>query len=106
MQGQVYHEQCNCPEHDTNKWLSDMKCPDSFGQIERDLANFPVIDISRLRNEGFSRLDKTALCHYSLLKGKVCTFSPSEVLFLSWTEIFLSILPDHIACKESQLSFN
>ena len=48
-----------------------MKCPSSFGQIERDMANFPVIDLKRLRKEGFNRLDQTALCHYSLVKGKV-----------------------------------
>jgi len=94
VKGQVYHEQCNCPEHDTNKWLSDMKCPNSFGQIERDLANFPIIDIKQLRNEGFSRLDQTALCHYSLLKGKLYRRCPGSITdFKMFVDAFmLSVL--------------
>ena len=58
-----------------------MKCPTSFGQIEQDMAKFPVIDLKRLRNEGFGRLGQTAVCHYSLVKGKVCFVK----LFASFT---------------------
>ena len=74
-----------------------MKCPASFSQINRDLEKFPVIDLERLRKEGFKQLDITALCHYSVVKGKVEYLTIVALLILVIAEEWCSgVLVKHV----------
>ena len=48
-----------------------MKCAATHGQIQRDLSKLPVIDLNRLRTEGYERFNGRDVCHYSVINGKV-----------------------------------
>lgn len=47
----IYAEDCDCPEDDTETWLSNWKCPNNSNQIQQDLSNFKDINWSLLRNK-------------------------------------------------------
>jgi hypothetical protein len=70
--GGIYHEGCDCPESDSEKWEDAMQCPNNYTQIERDLEKFNKIDLKRLAKEGVERFGvHNALCHYSIIDNKV-----------------------------------
>ena len=71
--GPAYQETCNCPEPNDSIWAKTMKCPAEYRQIERDLAQFPTVNLKRLRKEAVERFGtgNHALCHYSIIDGKV-----------------------------------
>ncbi|XP_065065334.1 protein O-glucosyltransferase 2-like [Rhopilema esculentum] len=94
LKAAIYHEQCNCPETNIEKWLEDMKCPKSFPEIERGFANFKSINLKRLRMEGFKRYDSGAVCHYSLIDGRLYRKCPGSITdFKMFVDAFmLSVL--------------
>ena len=72
-QGMVYHEQCNCPQHNTLKWMTDMRCPTTmFPQILKDLEPFPTIDLAKMKENSIREFGKhNAICHYSIIRNEV-----------------------------------
>ncbi|PFH32934.1 protein disulfide-isomerase domain-containing protein [Besnoitia besnoiti] len=49
--GPVLAPTCACPAA-ASAWKEALQCPETFTQLERDFAKFPVIDLERLRKEG------------------------------------------------------
>ncbi|XP_066912321.1 protein O-glucosyltransferase 2-like [Clytia hemisphaerica] len=72
LKGLLYHERCDCPENDEQRWLSEMKCPQSYAQISRDLSPFPQIDLTKMKEDAIREFGTHhALCHYSVVHNKV-----------------------------------
>ncbi|XP_064827723.1 protein O-glucosyltransferase 3-like [Oncorhynchus masou masou] len=72
LQGPVYHEYCDCPEHDVPTWQSIMQCPAEEPQIQRDFNAFPSIDLQRLLQEVPQRFSKRGgLIHYAVINNQV-----------------------------------
>ncbi|KAF3842938.1 hypothetical protein F7725_001787 [Dissostichus mawsoni] len=72
LKGQVYHEGCDCPQTSGSVWEADMQCPQSFPQIERDLALYAVVDPDRNADEIPKRFgQRQSLCHYTIKDNKV-----------------------------------
>ncbi|RXM29401.1 KDEL motif-containing protein 1 [Acipenser ruthenus] len=70
--GPVYHENCECPEDDSAKWLEHMHCPQSIPQILRDLAFFQTIDPDKIVKEITKRFgQRQSLCHYTIKDNQV-----------------------------------
>ena len=70
--GLLYHERCDCPESDHTRWVSEMKCPQSYTQISRDLEPFPQIDLTKMKEDAIREFGTHhALCHYSVVDNKV-----------------------------------
>ncbi|KXJ06224.1 KDEL motif-containing protein 2 [Exaiptasia diaphana] len=67
----VYHEGCYCPQEEPVHWETALNCPMNYTQINRDLYNFPKINLKRLAKEGVDRFGiHNALCHYSVVNNK------------------------------------
>ncbi|XP_014671234.1 PREDICTED: KDEL motif-containing protein 1-like isoform X2 [Priapulus caudatus] len=74
LRGQVYHENCYCPEASLEKWYENMKCPDSYSQIESDLSVFNSVDMSKVVKEAVQRFNQAgthSICHYAVVTNKV-----------------------------------
>ncbi|RXM98719.1 KDEL motif-containing protein 1 [Acipenser ruthenus] len=72
LTGPVYHENCECPEDDSAKWLERMHCPQSISQILRDLAFFQTIDPDKIVKEITKRFgQRQSLCHYTIKDNQV-----------------------------------
>uniref|UniRef100_A0A4W5S055 Protein O-glucosyltransferase 3 n=1 Tax=Hucho hucho TaxID=62062 RepID=A0A4W5S055_9TELE len=72
LQGPVYHEYCDCPEHDVPTWQSIMQCPAEEPQIQRDFNAFPSIDLQRLLQEVPRRFsNRGGLIHYTVINNQV-----------------------------------
>ncbi|XP_038673680.1 protein O-glucosyltransferase 2 isoform X4 [Scyliorhinus canicula] len=72
LKGYVYHETCDCPHEDGTMWYKDMQCPQSFPQIQQDLAHFPFVDPDRISIEIAKRFgQRQSLCHYTIKDNKV-----------------------------------
>lgn len=70
--GPVYHEYCDCPEHDVPTWQSIMQCPAEEPQIQRDFNAFPSIDLQRLLQEVPRRFsNRGGLIHYTVINNQV-----------------------------------
>jgi hypothetical protein len=44
----LYHEKCNCPVSKIDKWFDIMSCPESYHQIDEDLAIFHDVDLDKV----------------------------------------------------------
>lgn len=72
LTGPVYHENCECPEDDSAKWLEHMHCPQSIPQIIHDLAFFQTIDPDKIVKETTKRFgQRQSLCHYTIKDNQV-----------------------------------
>jgi len=72
LKGLVYHEQCYCPEYDTDKWIETMKCPTTYDQINNDLKPFPKINFDDIHEDIIKSFGKNhAICHYSVINNQV-----------------------------------
>ena len=72
LTGPVYHENCDCPQEESSAWLEEMNCPQVFPQIQRDLANFPVVDPDKIAVEIPQRFgQRQSLCHYTIKDNEV-----------------------------------
>ncbi|XP_042666365.1 protein O-glucosyltransferase 2 [Centrocercus urophasianus] len=72
LKGPVYHENCDCPQEESSVWLEEMNCPQVFPQIQRDLANFPVVDPDKIAIEIPQRFgQRQSLCHYTIKDNEV-----------------------------------
>ncbi|XP_028447389.1 protein O-glucosyltransferase 2 [Perca flavescens] len=72
LKGPVYHEGCDCPQPSGPVWEADMHCPQSFPQIERDLALYASVDPDRNAQEIPQRFgQRQSLCHYTVQDNKV-----------------------------------
>ena len=73
LQGMMYHEQCNCPQTDTQKWMTEMRCPKTtFQQILKDLEPFPTINLGQMKEDSIREFGKhNAICHYSIISNQV-----------------------------------
>ncbi|KAK5861364.1 hypothetical protein PBY51_022769 [Eleginops maclovinus] len=72
LKGQVYHEGCDCPELSGSVWEADMHCPESFSQIDKDLALYAIVDPDRNADEIPKRFgQRQSLCHYTVKDNKV-----------------------------------
>lgn len=70
--GPVYHEGCDCPESSGSVWEANMHCPQSFPQIDRDLALYASVDPDRNAQEIPQRFgQRQSLCHYTVKDNKV-----------------------------------
>lgn len=70
--GPVYHEGCDCPQPSGSVWEAHMHCPQSFLQIDRDLALFPTVDPDQNAQEIPQRFgQRQSLCHYTVKDNKV-----------------------------------
>lgn len=70
--GPVYHEGCDCPQPSGSVWEAHMHCPQSFPQIERDLASYANVDPDRNAQEIPQRFgQRQSLCHYAVKDNKV-----------------------------------
>ena len=52
LNGAFYDEKCPCPS-DLDTFYSDYKCPESFDQLDADMAKFPGTFVNRSKNLGF-----------------------------------------------------
>ncbi|XP_051488011.1 protein O-glucosyltransferase 2 isoform X1 [Apus apus] len=72
LKGPVYHENCDCPQEESSVWLEDMNCPQIIPQIQRDLANFPIVDPDKIAKEIPQRFgQRQSLCHYTIKDNEV-----------------------------------
>ncbi|KAG8517031.1 Protein O-glucosyltransferase 2, partial [Galemys pyrenaicus] len=72
LQGPVYHENCDCPVRDSAAWLQEMSCPDTIPQIQRDLEQFPTVDLEAIAAEIPKRFgQRQSLCHYTVKDNKI-----------------------------------
>ncbi|TMS06951.1 KDEL motif-containing protein 1 [Larimichthys crocea] len=72
LKGPVYHEGCDCPESSGSVWEANMHCPQSFPQIDRDLALYASVDPDRNAQEIPQRFgQRQSLCHYTVKDNKV-----------------------------------
>lgn len=72
--GPVYHEGCYCPQHSGAEWEAHMHCPESFPQIDKDLALYPSVDPDLNAQEIPKRFgQRQSLCHYTVKDNKVFT---------------------------------
>ncbi|KAK3085442.1 hypothetical protein FSP39_003355 [Pinctada imbricata] len=74
LNNMVYHEKCYCPLANLEKWYSIMDCPDSYSQIDLDLAQFKDVDVENVAKEAISRFNKAgmhSLSHYRIIDNKV-----------------------------------
>lgn len=72
--GPVYHEGCYCPQQSGSEWEAHMHCPESFPQIDRDLALYPSVDPDLNAQEIPKRFgQRQSLCHYTVKDNKVFT---------------------------------
>ncbi|XP_010898198.1 protein O-glucosyltransferase 3 [Esox lucius] len=72
LQGPVYHEYCDCPEHEVPTWQSIMQCPSEEPQITQDFSAFPSIDLQRLLQEVPRRFShRGGLIHYTVINNQV-----------------------------------
>lgn len=70
--GPIYHENCDCPQEESSAWLEEMNCPQTIPQIQRDLANFPVVDPDKIAKEIPQRFgQRQSLCHYTIKDNEV-----------------------------------
>lgn len=70
--GPNYHEGCDCPQPSGSVWEADMHCPQSFPQIDRDLAFYASVDPDRNAQEIPQRFgQRQSLCHYTVKDNKV-----------------------------------
>ena len=63
-------DECNCPMN-MEKWMKDVGCPDSFQQIDDDLALHPTIPLEGMRKKMLDKFETRSWCHYSVKKNKV-----------------------------------
>lgn len=87
--GPVYHEGCDCPQPSGSVWEADMHCPQSFPQIDRDLAFYASVDPDRNAQEIPLRFgQRQSLCHYTVKDNKVLhtydTLGPQLGLGVPW----------------------
>lgn len=72
LKGPIYHEGCNCPQPSGALWEKDMKCPQSFPQIDKDLSIFDSVDPDWIAREIPQRFgQRQSLCHYTIKNNKV-----------------------------------
>ena len=75
LPGISYHEKCYCPVSDMEEWLEHMQCPQSYTQIENDLAIFnDTIDMKAVAQQAVARFNRKgshSLCHYVIKDNKV-----------------------------------
>ncbi|KAL5022172.1 hypothetical protein ScPMuIL_001327 [Solemya velum] len=74
LQGMLYHEKCYCPVAKIDKWLSVMKCPESYKQIKQDLSIFQQFDADEVGKEivqRFSNAGSHSLCHYRVINNQI-----------------------------------
>lgn len=70
--GPVYHEGCDCPQPSGSEWEALMHCPQSFPQIDGDLALYTSVDPDRNAEEIPQRFgQRQSLCHYTVKDNKV-----------------------------------
>ena len=69
--GVVYHELCNCPEPNLDKWLKVMQCPKSYQQIIQDLSIFPEINLPEIKTETLERFKSNSIVHFAVKDNKV-----------------------------------
>lgn len=70
--GPIYHENCDCPQEESSVWLEEMNCPQTIPQIQRDLANFPIVDPDKIAKEIPQRFgQRQSLCHYTIKDNEV-----------------------------------
>ncbi|XP_066032523.1 protein O-glucosyltransferase 2 isoform X1 [Chamaea fasciata] len=72
LKGPIYHENCDCPQEESSAWLEEMNCPQTISQIQRDLANFPIVDPDKIAKEIPQRFgQRQSLCHYTIKDNEV-----------------------------------
>ncbi|XP_007562750.1 PREDICTED: KDEL motif-containing protein 1 isoform X2 [Poecilia mexicana] len=72
LQGRVYHEGCDCPQPSGSVWEKNMRCPESFAQISRDLSLYASVDPDLNAQEIPKRFgQRQSLCHYTIKENKV-----------------------------------
>lgn len=74
VSGAVLSDDCDCPNPLIEQWLSDMNCPTSIDQIDRDLqpfrnVNFPTLRLKIL--EKFNSPGSVSLCNYVIKDNQV-----------------------------------
>lgn len=72
LQGPIYHEYCDCPQHNASVWQSIMQCPSEEPQILADFKTFPTIDLHRIREEVPKRFtNRGGLVHYAIINNQL-----------------------------------
>ena len=73
--GWMYQENCNCPLDSADEWVDALQCPESFSQLDEDLAPFSDIDMREVEREVHRRWPKRpgtgALMHYVIKNNRV-----------------------------------
>ncbi|KAA8588333.1 hypothetical protein FQN60_001527 [Etheostoma spectabile] len=92
LKGPVYHEGCDCPQPSGPVWEADMHCPQTFSQIERDLALYASVDPDRNAQEIPQRFgQRQSLCHYTVQDNKVYVRTFGEHVQLPDVEFFVNL---------------
>jgi hypothetical protein len=76
--GMLYHEKCNCPVSKIDKWFDIMSCPESYHQIDEDLAIFHDVDLDKVAEEAITRFSNRgmhSLSHYRIIENKVRNYA-------------------------------
>lgn len=74
LSGMLYHEKCNCPVSKIDKWFDIMGCPESYHQINEDLAIFHDVDLDKVAEEAITRFSNRgmhSLSHYRIIENKI-----------------------------------
>lgn len=104
MLGWIYPEECDCPEPDLEKWLSNMECKSTYSQIEEDLKPFTNIDMKQVFKEmkrKFNQPGAQSYVHYVIKNGQIYrrTFGEHVGFKMFMDSTLLSILGKVCASK-------
>jgi hypothetical protein len=76
LRGWLYDESCSCPIENLSDWYKQMRCNDTYTQIEKDMSKFAnrTIDMHRMSSiivNTFNQRYSQSLCHYVVLSNRV-----------------------------------
>ncbi|XP_071957348.1 protein O-glucosyltransferase 2-like [Antedon mediterranea] len=73
LKGPVYDEKCYCPNGHVDDWLDSMQCrQDLHPQIEKDLLNFPSVNLDNLAEKVIAKYSAHhSLSHYTIINNKI-----------------------------------
>lgn len=74
--GDVFGENCHCPEKDLVKWYTSMQCNETYTQIEADMRRFAGVkfNMDELKNtitEKYNQPLAQSYCNYVVLNNRV-----------------------------------
>lgn len=77
ISGDVYADECNCPQENISEWLDKYQCKTTYTQIDEDLKQFPVVNFTEIKPTILSLYNKPtshSICNYVVLNNEVtCT---------------------------------